>query len=236
MICNMKSISILMILLVSLIGFSANAGVYEFQKLYQQLGYPSPNNFGATDEEFQDLETYTSKEDSFYKEINSYLRYFPQKYEWNGISPQDAQIMVKHIDHIFDLVPTLPSKLILFRGIDLKFRQNKSYQIGDEFVEKAYASTSTSFKVAHYFAVEMDAEERPTSKKAIFTLYINRPNFKGILFDQGEDEIILKHGEKIRIMAIKNKNRLYDFYLAQICSKICEIKPNKEALKVFNKL
>lgn len=230
----MKISAIFFLFLFSINSFTASAGVYEFKKLFNQLGYPSPTYFGASEEEVQDLENYTSKEDTYYKEINSYLRYFPQKYDWYGIGPADAKVMVNHIDQIFNRVPSLPSDLILFRGVDLKFRGNKSFRVGEEFVEKGYLSTSTSFKIAKYFAVEINREERITSKKAIFAFYINKSNFKGILFNQDEDEVILEHGEKIRVMAVKNTNNTsYDFYLAQICAQTCEVLPNKEALEVW---
>jgi hypothetical protein len=217
----MKIKTIIIFIFALLFGFQVTAGTYDFKTLAHNLGYPNSTYFGSSEAAIQDLETYTSKEDTFYKEINSYLRYFPKAYDWNGIGPDDAKIMVNNIDQIFDHIPSLPSDIVLFRGLDLSFRQNRSYRIGEEFSEKAYVSTSTSFKVARYFAVEMDAIQKPISKKAIIAYYINRPNFKGILFDQGEDEIILKHGEKIRIMAVNNQNLKYDFYLAQICPEIC---------------
>jgi hypothetical protein len=222
----MKFKTLFIFIFALLFGFQVNAGIYDFKELAHDLGYPSSTYFGSSEEAVQDLETYTSKEDTFYKEINSYLRYFPKAYEWNGISPDDAKVMVKNIDQIFDHIPALPSDIILFRGLDLSFRQNKSYSTGEEFSEKAYVSTSTSFKVAKYFAVEMNAP-LPGSKKAIIAYYVNRPNFKGILFDQGEDEIILQHGIKIRIMAMNNQNLNYDFYLAQICPEVCAKMVNK---------
>lgn len=234
----MKINAFLFIILVSLHAFTANAGTYNFNELFQNLGYPTnPTYFGSSEEEIQDLETYTSKEDTFYKEINSYLRYFPAEYDWNGIGPSDAKIIVNHIDQIFKRVPSLPQDIVLFRGINLNFHGNKSYKTGEEFIEKGYVSTSTNFKIAKYFAVEKDKDsEEKTSRKAILVYYSNQPNPKGILIDQGEDEVILEHGERIRIMATKNINSGYDLYLAQICTKICETKPTQDAFDTWEKL
>lgn len=231
----MKINALVLLILVSLNSFTASAGVYEFKKLYQDLGYPSPTYFGSSEEEIQDFETYTSKEDTFYKEINSYLRYFPAQYEWNGISPADAKIMVNRIDHIFERVPALPQDIILFRGVDLKFRASKSYKISDEFVEKGYVSTSTSFNVAEYFAIEIE-DQPTTSKKAIFVYYLNAPNLKGLLIDETEAEILLKHGIKIKIMALENINIPYDFYLAQICVTACEEKIDVKSLEIWKSI
>ncbi len=227
-----KKLILLVVILLSLL--NANAAEYDFNKLSLLLGYPDPTYFGSSEDEIQDLETYTSKEDTFYQEINSYLRFFPAEYEWNGIGPDAAKLMVNNIDHIFARVPALPDDLIVFRGIDLKFRKYLSYSIGDEFIEKAYVSTSTSFSVARYFAVEMNGLPKAGQKRAIFLYYMNKPQVKGILFDQGEDEVILNHGEKIRVMAMRNKNLNYDLYLAQICSKDCAISINSQALEMWN--
>lgn len=231
----MKIKEFLYLVLILLISLTADAGVYEFKKLSLKLGYPNPTYFGSTEEEIQDLETYTSKEDTFYKEINSYLRYFPAKYEWSGISPTDANVMVQHIDRIFDRAPSLPKDLILFRGLDLKFRGSKSYKIGEEIIEKGYVSTSTSMNVAEYFAVELpsQAEVPSISKKAVFTYYLNDKNLKGLLIDETEAEVLLKHGIKIKVMELKNEHIPYDFYLAQICVKVCAEKTNPEAQKVW---
>ena len=231
----MKIKTFILIILVALISLSADAGVYEFKKLSRQLGYPNSTYFGASEEEIQDLETYTSKEDTFYQEINSYLRYFPNEYEWNGIGPADAKMMVKNIDHIFARVPSLPQDLILFRGVDLKFRKNISYKVGEEFIEKGYVSTSTSFNVAEYFAREME-DVPSSSRKAIFTFYLNAPSLKGLLIDETEAEVLLKHGTKIKVMSLKNKNIPYDFYLAQICVKVCNQKLDTKALEIWKKL
>lgn len=229
----MKITQFIMLLALAFYGFNSYAATYQFSILSQKLGYPNETYFGATEEEIQDLETYTSKEDTYYKEINSFLRFFPKDYEWSGISPDSARAMVKNIDQIFSRVPSLPQDLFLFRGIDLNYRKSKSFTTGDEFVEKGYLSTSTSFKVAKFFATEINDNSVSKSKKAIFLLYLNRKNVKGILFDQAEDEVLLKHGEKIRIMDVKSENRKFDFYLAQICPEVCETKVDEKIALSF---
>ncbi|MDO8804950.1 MAG: ADP-ribosyltransferase [Elusimicrobiota bacterium] len=199
----------------------AGARVYDFKLLYGGLGYPSPDYFGSDETEVMDLESYTSKEDSFYGEINGYLRFYPAPYEWYGTGPEDAKIIVKNIDRVFDRAPALPGDLMLFRGLDLKFRDNKAYAIGEEFIDKGYVSTSVSYKVARYFAIEIGDNETTASRKAVFALYLNRPGEKGILVDQGEDEVILRHGMKFRVMAKKDGVKKYDLYLVQACLSAC---------------
>lgn len=196
------------------------AKVYDFKTLYKALGYPSPDYFGSTETEISDLESYTSKEDTFYQEINGYLRHYPAAYDWDGTSPEAAKEIVANIDNIFRLVPALPQDLVLFRGVGLGYHGNKPYAPGEEFTDKAYISTSVSYSVARYFAVEMDAESK--DRKAIFAIYFTRPGEKGILFDQGEDEVILQHGRRFRVMAVKEGSPEYDFYLVQACAETCE--------------
>ena len=201
---------------------AAGVRIYDFKTLYRSLGYSDPGYFGASEEAVRDLETYASQDDTFYQEINNYLRFYPQPYDWYGTGPEDAGVIVKNIDSIFNQVPVLPYDLILFRGLDLKFRVGKAYAINEEFVDKGYVSTSVSFKVARYFAIEMNDNAATSSRKAVFTIYANRQGERGILVDRNEDEVILRHGMKFKVMAKKNNIKKYDLYLVQMCSTSCD--------------
>jgi hypothetical protein len=130
--------------------------------------------------------------------------------------------MVSSIDAIFTRTPSLPADLIFFRGLTLSFRKNKDFTIGEEFTDLGFVSTSTSFKVAYHFAVEMN-KDQPEKKKAIMVMYLGEGKSKGILIDQGEDEIILPHGQKMKIMAQKpSPKKEYDTYLVQVCRDQCQ--------------
>lgn len=200
---------------------AAGAHVYDFRALYGSLGYPSPDYFGAPEEAVQDLESYISKEDAFYGEINGYLRYYPAPYEWYGTGPDDARAMVARIDTIFEHAPPLPGDLIMFRGLGLGYRQDKPFAIGEEFIDKGYVSTSLTYSVARHFALEMGDSGKP-SRRALFVIYPSRAGEKAILIDQGEDEVMLGHGRKFRVMAQKDGVRKYDLYLVQLCAASCE--------------
>jgi hypothetical protein len=142
--------------------------------------------------------------------------------------------MVANIDRIFTRVPALPDDLILFRGFSLKFRDNKPYQINEEFIDKGYVSTSVSFEVAEYFASGAVSGDSADSRKVVFAIYNNLPGEKGILIDQEEDEVILKHGLKFRVMAKKERVGKYELYLVQACSGPCEISLRKDAGVFWN--
>jgi len=219
---------------------------YDFKTLWKTLGYPALQgrdevqavaHFGATEDEVLDLTSYTSKHDPFYQEVNGYLRYYPAPYDWSGTSPEDARVMVKNIDKVFTRVPEVPADLALFRGLDLGFRDSRPYAVGEEFVDKGYVSTSVSYKVARHFAIGMNAcqDEPSTSRKAIFVLYLTRPE-KGILIDQGEDEVILDHGRKFRVMAKVDAIRQYDLYLVQVCAAVCDTTLRAAAASFWNNL
>ena len=202
---------------------------YDFSALWNGLGYPAAGGrdggeataaFGATEEEVMDLTSYTSKSDPFYQEVNGYLRFHPAPYDWSGTSPEAEAAMVKNIDRVFARVPALPGDLVLFRGISLGFRGGRPYAIGEEYVDKGYVSTSASYKVARYFAVEMDDEEEDPARRAVLVIY-QAAAVRGILIDQGEDEVILGHGRKFRVMAKKDGVSKYDLYLVQACAGTC---------------
>lgn len=199
----------------------AGAHVYDFKSLYGSLGYPSPDYFGSTEDEVMDLDTYTSKSDSFYGEINGYLRFHPAPYEWYGTGPDDARGIVERLDNVFRRAPAIPGDLILFRGLGLGWHGGKPLAPGEEFTDKGYVSTSVSYSVARYFALEMGDEEKP-ERRAVFVLYLTRPVERGILVDQGEDEVMLPRGRKFRVMARKDGALRYDLYLVQACAARCE--------------
>lgn len=198
------------------------ARVYDFKTLYKGLGYPSPTFFGSNETELMDLDSYTSKQDAFYSEINGYLRFYPAPYDWYGTGPEDAKVIVANIDRIFTRAPALPADVVLFRGLDLKFRDGKPYAVNEEFIDKGYVSTSVSYKVAEYFTTIGDDKGKKDSGKAVFAIYHNRPGVKGILIDQGEDEVILKHGLKLKAMARRETGKGYDLYLVQACAAACD--------------
>lgn len=217
----MKFIISFLALTLALSAHAVEYKEYKFDDLWSKMNYPVALEKAATEDAQNDLDTYTSKDDTWYRDINAYLRNFPKTdYDWNSISPEDAAPMVKNIDSIYANLKPIPADIILFRGVDLKFRKSKSYEVGDEFIEKGYASTSTSKKVADYFANHINDNETTSSLKAIVVLYSTKKNLKGILIDQGEDEVLLSHGEKIRIMEVDH-SRKHDVYLAQICGETC---------------
>ena len=213
---------------------AAGAHVYDFKSLYNSLGYPSPGYFGATEDEVMDLTTYTSKEDTFYGEINGYLRFYPAPYEWYGTGPEDAKVIVEHIDRVFNRAPVIPGDIILFRGLGLGWHGNKPFKAGEEFTDKGYVSTSVSYSVARYFALETGDEEKP-SRRAVFAVYFTRPSEKAILVDQGEEEVMLPRGRKFRVMSGKEAVKAYDLYLVQACASACETQLRADVGDFWNK-
>ncbi|MDD2805624.1 MAG: ADP-ribosyltransferase [Elusimicrobiales bacterium] len=199
----------------------AGAHTYDFKSLYRSLGYPSANFFGSSEDEVMSLEAYISKEDPIYNEINGYLRYHPQPYTWYGTGPDDAKVIVGHLDKMLRRAPQLPGDLVLFRGLGLGYRQDKPFETGEEFTDKGYVSTSVTYSVARYFAMEMVDEEKP-DRRAVFALYFAGPGERGLLIDQGEDEVMLGHGRKFRVMARKDGLAKYDLYLVQVCAASCD--------------
>lgn len=201
--------------------FLAIGKVYDFKKLYHDLGYEKQKNyFNSTPDEVMSIESYIDKYESYYTEINNFLRYYPSPYDWSGTSPKEAKKNVKDIDHIISKAPLIPGDIILFRGLTLKWRQDKAFAIGEEYVDKAYISTSTTYSQAEYFAKGLNTDKSEGHKKALFALYFDQTQVKGLLIDQGEDEVILKHGERFRIMKKKELGE-YDYYLVQVCHKVC---------------
>jgi hypothetical protein len=213
--------------------FAIDYKTYPFSELTQRLGYPSVDFFGSTYDEVVAIETYSDKSDVYYKEINSFLRFFPAPYEWYGTSPEQAKILVENIDQIYKRVPSIPQDLILFRGVNLQYRKNVNFKKGETFFDKGYVSTTTRYSVAKDFAIKINIEESPKSKKAIYVIYQNGPDNKAILINQNEDEVLLDHGQLLKIMDMRKSNSHYDIYLVQWCKSLCEQTLNADIIKYW---
>lgn len=202
---------------------------YDYKTLYSKLGY-TDNYFGSDEDAIYAIKTYAEIEDPFYEEINGYLRFYPQEYDWYGTPPEEAAKIVRLIDSIFPKVPAIPNDLLMFRGLRLGFRGNKPYSPGEEFTDKAYSSTSASFKIAEKFA--LNSNDEAPSLGALMVIYSENPNLKGILINQGEDEIMLPRNQKFKVMAFKGQEK-YDLYLVQLCAQTCKSETNQAAKKLW---
>jgi hypothetical protein len=213
-------------ILLLLLSFNLQAAT-TFKSLYKSLGYTDAY-FGATEQELSALEDYISTQNPTYKEINGYLRNWPKPYEWYGTSPEQAKVIVQNLDHLFERVPFLPKNLLLHRGLSLQYRKT-NLEIDDEFNdEKGYVSTSMSYTIAEGFAIRVNARNRA---QAIFTIYSNSDQTKGILIDKGESEVLLKRDSKFRVMDKLGMN-----YLIQYCVKECEKTARPELQLAWKKL
>ncbi|MFA5162027.1 MAG: ADP-ribosyltransferase [Elusimicrobiales bacterium] len=197
--------------------------VYDFKQLYAQLGY-NASLFGATADEISALNEYTDQTiaTSNYKDINNYLRLYPAAYNWTTISPERAARIVRNMDGLFVKVPALPYNMVMFRGITMKFHGNKSYEPSEEYIDKAYVSTSLDDAVAKHFVLGLIHDK--TARRAILVIYSGSPGNKGILINAGEYEVILPHGATFRVMDTRTLhfNPDMDLCLVQLCSDSCE--------------
>jgi hypothetical protein len=235
----LKSITFVLFTAVSMLySLDAQAKVYAFSDLYKSLNYSS-SYFEASSEQLQSLDNYTAKEDNYYTEINGYLRFYPASYTWYGTSPEDAAIEVKNIDAIFKAAPTIPADITLFRGVTLGWHKDRDFAIGEEFLDKAYVSTSTDIKVATQFAGGVSSAETDgkKSKGALFMMYFLNKKPVGLLIDREEDEVILPHGQKFRIVGVKQLSK-FKAYLVQICdAAVCVKNPAPlEQVRIFERL
>lgn len=209
---------------------------YSFKKLYKQLGYRKYSHFTATADEILALNTYSEKFDSYYRDINMHLREYPNTdYDWDSISPEQAQKIAFDLNKYILKTPKLPPDLILFRGSAMSFRNNRSYKINEEIIEKAFLSTSTSLKTAEFFATKLCQEKDTPDLKAIHMLYSSKQPLLGILINQREGEVLLASGLKLRIMSIKSQGP-FDIYLTQICDQVCATNAPKQIQKFHSKI
>lgn len=204
----------------------------QFKSLYKHLGYKDEFYFNATEDEVDALTTYTEKADTYYKDINKFLRSKPPyDYEWYSISPEEALNISTKLNSLIDKMPLLPAPLILYRGLTLDYRKNRLFTEGESFSEAAFFSTSTNLNKAYFFATQYCAidtlkkynpalhqeRQKNKSEQAILVLYMTSPQ-KAVLMDQGEDEVLFKTQQKLKIMKARKVNDVH-FYLTQMCGQ-----------------
>jgi hypothetical protein len=210
----MKTLAIFLILLSCRF---AVAKTYDFDKLYQSLAEASIEQNGS-------LQTYASKDDTYYLEINNYLRFYPKAYTWYGLGPQQAKKIVTDIDALFLRAKPLPADVTLFRGEGLGWHHNQSLSVGEEFVDAGYVSTSLMASIAGDFSFsDAGGEQNKAGRPALFVMYFSLASQrKAILIHSDEAEALLPHGTLFRVMDRRLADRQTDLYLLQICSASCE--------------
>lgn len=217
--------------------FSATAfsGEYNFQDLWYFTGYDE-FYFGASQDELASLDAYKDTKLNAYVRINSYLRNQSDEVLKSDKTSEESK-HIKNIDSLINFMPPLPADIILYRGMTLIWRNNKIFEIGEEYVDKAYSSTSTTFREALVYAIPngFGIPNNPI-KGVVFTLYFQTPNAFGVLIDHGEDEVLLNHGLRFRIMQ-KKSAKDFTHYLVQICQKEkcdTEVKDRPDVLDVWS--
>lgn len=186
------------------------AQVYTYDELYRELDYKKIELTVRSSEKMESLRMYTDVYDSYYKEINGYLRFHPGPYDWYSVTPHDAKEYVEDIDSLIEDHPLLPKGIILFRGTGLNWAKG-SLEINQTFEDKAYTSTSLSVSEAMEFLNE--------ESSAMFILYFGgEAVLRGILINPTEKEVLLDRDLTFKVMDKKSQEERR-VYLVQICGK-----------------
>ena len=141
-----------------------------------------------------------------YKEINSFLRGLTKP---GLLKKHNLTKQIRKLDLAIDEFP-FPLDCYLYRGMNLAYRDNKSFESGEIITDKAFQSTSVKRNIAEgTFARKTESQ----SMTSLFVIY-NNIKQKSLLVGNGEAEVLLPRSSFFRIMksiVIGNKNYVLAF-------------------------
>jgi hypothetical protein len=180
------------------------------KKFYEKWGKSAPAEV---------LEALTDYKVTGYRWINGILRGTAeeQRREWNegegyeDVTKQDLQRMydqwVPHIDRAFKTAPVVPENITVYRGTIAQ-----TYEVGDEFTDPGFASTSLTISRAQDFAAwqtersEWPEEDGPKQPPGVVAEIRVPKGTRAIYLDavtKGVDEfeLLLDRGLKYRVVS-----------------------------------
>jgi len=205
------------------------ARTYDFTTLYNQFMVGEILKNKISDESLWALHDYTNVDETFYVDINSYLRAktvlgsvaptyptpfeavkFPENIRFENFSQQEIYEKIMGLDKIFLELPDLPRDITLFRGISLDWRKGRPFEVGEEYEDAAYISSSMKQTYAETFTY--------SNSGALLVLYFEKP-LRGLLLKNFEEEVLIERGQRFKIMKKKQRIGKPDLYLTQVCHK-----------------
>lgn len=167
MVCMMKFFSIISIL-IPLCTYASHINSYHNLTTLERSSIAC----------YQNLEICKKPEFSYdqpHKIINNFLRFgYLTKYKYKD------QILsnIHQLDSAISK-STRSKRLSLYRGVDLEYRSNKPFLIGEEFIDKGFVSTSTNMNIAKVFSGQ---------KMTLFKIY-SPIDFKGFYYNITQEDM-----------------------------------------------
>jgi hypothetical protein len=178
--------------LLLFISTSVFAQQWDYSVLEKHLGYSKyyRDNPYLNKAEKYAIRTYTNYDEPYYKDINDVLRDIPRPDGIYYIDFFDVLEISKDIDNAINKLPALPNDMILFRGVNLAYRDYIPHGNGDVFIDKAFFSTSVYDGVGTAFA----------GKGVMYAIYSSKKKRDGILCNPIEREVILPRSQAYKVM------------------------------------
>ena len=136
--------------------------------------------------------TYTT---STYNDINGSLR----SDDYGFSDPEEIDEYVNSMDDFFKKAPRVPADLTVYRGFSQK--RVDSLNVGDEFVDKAFVSTSTSKEVTETFGAAIEIRV-PKGSRGTFIKDISR--------NRSENELLLPRNSKFKVVEKKGNRTIVE--------------------------
>lgn len=180
--------------------------IYTHEQLQNYVGYESlALNPEINRAQFTFLSYYLDRNESWFNEINDYLRF---EDHWFGYAPKQLESAIVAIDTLLDKTHGLPKDLILFRGQDMNFL-GRHLKIGETFIERAYLSTTSDLHTSRMFSGF-------GTMSFVMILYFEDAPGRGLVVNSSDYEVLLQRNLNLKVMdSIRNGTRRYG--LVQIC-------------------
>jgi len=197
---NMK-LSRLIFISALLFSSSAQARVYTPEEISKHVGYSSIYEHLGLDSKLAISVNAYAYPDGYtmqmsapfvnYTKINRWLRGLPIDDFTGGSLVEKIKQVIQDVDFVIQQSHQLPQDLILFRGTNLAWRKSL-YEVGDEFSDLAYISSSLDYQIAGRF---MNAKDLAV----IYVIYSDH-SFHGLWMSPVEKEVLLPRNTVFRVM------------------------------------
>jgi hypothetical protein len=208
---------------------------YTYSELQSIVGYQDiwqAHKKGVINEdEYWSLSNYINYDDPIYPEINTYLRTGKTEEMYYFQNERELLENIQFMDSGMLKLKKLPSSLMTYRGQDFDFRSTGCYRQDEEYIDKAYVSTSTNISTAQLFS---GMNSRDIKNPALLYLYSNS-HHPGILINAYEEEVLLPRSLTYKVMQRKDRKNVCHL-LIQICTQPCLGQAPESILNYFESL
>ncbi len=169
--------------------------------LQDHLGYRNYSEVATlTEDENWAIMSYGFTDEVDYQDINGFLR-FGVNYDLYNQSVSSVTKLIEHIKSAADKLPRMPKNLITYRGLKLKWREDRCFIKGEVLQDPAFLSTTLKLSTARHFAFY-----KQSGKGALLTISLSNEKRGILISENNENEVLFMPNTSLTITSSFIKN------------------------------